>query len=208
MVESSPTAPIYTVALTGGIASGKTTVANLFSELGVTVIDTDQLARDVVEPGSPALAQIAARFGPDILDDAGRLDRRRMRERVFADVGERKALEAIMHPAIRNELSQRAAVARGPYQIHVIPLLAEGGRKSSAQRVLVVDCPPEMQLARLQSRDSTSEEQARRILAAQATREQRLAIADDVIVNNGQVAELVARVRELHEKYLSFARER
>jgi dephospho-CoA kinase len=204
MATSDSTRP-YIVALTGGIASGKSTVANLFAELGVPVIDADQLARDVVEPGHPALARVVAAFGPEILDAKGSYDRKRMRELVFADPAKRKLLESILHPAIRDEFARRSAAAVGPYQIHMIPLLVEGGRQSTADRVLVVDCPEDVQLARLEARDGSSPEQARQILAAQASRAQRLAVADDVVVNDGRIAELTARVRELNAKYLELA---
>src|SRR5690606_22462623 len=127
-----------------------------FAELGVTVIDTDQLARDVVEPGTPALAQIVQTFGPKVLDASGRLDRRRMRERVFANPEDRKRLEAITHPAIRAELAARSKAATGPYQIHVIPLLVEGGQRPGIDRVLVVDCPTEDQVSRLMNRDGST----------------------------------------------------
>jgi dephospho-CoA kinase len=204
MTTPAPHAP-FIVALTGGIASGKTTVANLFEALGVTVIDTDQLARDVVEPGTPALAQIVAAFGPEILDARGRLDRRRMRERVFANPEDRRRLEAITHPAIRAELARRSQAAQGPYQMHVIPLLAEGGRRDAFDRVLVVDCPTDVQVARLLKRDGASPQQAQQILAAQATREQRLAIADDVIRNEGDPDALKPQVAQLHRRYLALA---
>lgn len=192
----------FVVALTGGIASGKTAVANEFAALGVPVIDTDQLARDVVEPGTPALAAITAAFGEDVLDEHGRLDRRRMRDRVFADPNERRKLEAITHPAIRQELARRSAAALGPYQIHVIPLLVEGGRARTHSRVLVVDCPEEIQLQRLMQRDDSTLVQAQQILAAQARRSERLAIADDVIENTGSLADLRAHVAALHARYL------
>ena len=193
------------IGLTGGIASGKTTVANLFAELGVPVIDTDQLAREVVEPGTPALAQIISAFGPEMLDGSGRLDRRRMRERVFANPEDRKRLEAITHPAIRAELARRSQAAEGAYQIHVIPLLVEGGKRPGIDRVLVVDCPTEHQLTRLVERDGSTAEQARQILAAQVTREQRLSAADDVITNMGPVTALKPQVQALHERYLTLA---
>jgi dephospho-CoA kinase len=195
----------FLIALTGGIASGKTAAANFFAQLGVPVLDTDQIARDVVEPGAPALAQIVAEFGPEVLDASGRLDRARMRERVFRNPAERKRLEAITHPAIREALARRSREAGGKYQIHVIPLLVEGGRANAYDRVLVVDCPEEDQLRRLMARDRADKEQARRILAAQATREQRLAAADDVILNTGTLAELQEQVRALHEKYARLA---
>lgn len=189
------------IALTGGIASGKTAVARLFEQHGVPVLDTDQIARDVVESGTPVLAQLVTEFGADILDNAGRLDRRRLRERVFADPDQRQRLEAITHPAIRKELARRSDIAGGAYQIHVIPLLVEGGRKDAYDRVLVVDCPEEEQIRRLVSRDDSDLEQAKQILAAQATREQRLSAADDVIVNTGTLADLENFVRTLHRNY-------
>ena len=201
----APTEPLR-IALTGGIASGKTAVANMFAELGVPVLDADVIARDVVEPGTPALAQLVSEFGADILDATARLDRRRLRQRVFENPQLRKRLEAITHPAIRAEFTARSAAAGGPYQIHVIPLLVETARERSYDRVLVVDCPPEEQLRRLISRDSSSPEEARRILQAQASREQRLAAADDVIVNTGTVDDLRQFVRTLHDNYLLLAR--
>jgi dephospho-CoA kinase len=193
------------VALTGGIASGKSAVADSFARLGVPVLDTDQIARDVIEPDTPTLAAIVREFGADILDASGRMDRTRMRERVFSDPAQRKRLESITHPAIRAELVRRAAEARGPYQIHVIPLLVESGRAEYYERVLVVDSPPEDQIRRLMARDGSSEEQAKRILAAQATREQRLEAADDVIVNTGTLADLEQFVKTLHQNYLLLA---
>jgi dephospho-CoA kinase len=193
------------IALTGGIASGKTAVAEIFAILGVPVFDTDQIARDVVEPGTPALAKIVAEFGSDILDTNGRLNRARMRERVFADPALRKRLEAITHPAIREELAARSAQAGGAYQIHAIPLLVENGRAGDYDRVLVVDVPEEEQLKRLISRDRSNLEQAQRILAAQATRAQRLEVADDVIVNTGSLKELEQFVHTLHRNYVLLA---
>lgn len=201
MTESRP----LLIALTGGIASGKTAVAKLFEQLGVPVLDTDRIARDVVEPGTTTLAKLVDTFGAEILDASGRLDRRRMRERVFANPQDRARLEAIVHPAIRAELARRSTNAGGVYQIHVIPLLVEGGRARDYDRVLVVDCPRELQLSRLMKRDGASEEQANAILAAQATREQRLAIADDVITNTGTFEDLEREVAALHEKYLKKA---
>ena len=195
----------FTVGLTGGIASGKSTVANLFAEHGAVVIDTDQLARDVVQPGRPALAAIVAAFGPDVLGPDGELDRRLVRQMVFADPGRRRQLEAIVHPAIRAELAVRAAAADGPYQIHVIPLLVESGRREGLDRILVVDCAPDQQLARLLTRDAESVAQAKAIIAAQVDREKRMAAADDVIRNDGTPADLARRVAELHRLYLSLA---
>jgi len=195
----------FTVGLTGGIASGKSLVANLFAEHGAVVIDTDQIARDVVQPGRPALAQIVTAFGAEVLDWDGGLDRRRMRQTVFADPNRRLQLEAILHPAVRAELACRAAAADGPYQIHVIPLLVESGRREGLDRVLVVDCAPDQQLARLLSRDAETVAQAEAIIAAQADRESRLKAADDVIRNDGKPAELARQVDELHRLYLSLA---
>lgn len=197
--------PFLLIALTGGIASGKTAVAELFAQLGVPVLDTDQIARDVVAPGMPALGQLVAEFGPEILDAHGRLDRARMRERVFGDPRQRRRLEAITHPAIRAELAQRSAAAGGDYQVHVIPLLVESGRAAAYDRVLVVDCPEQAQLARLMSRDGTSRQQAEEIVAAQASREERLNAAHDVIENTGTLADLAGFVQTLHRNYALLA---
>jgi dephospho-CoA kinase len=196
------------VALTGGIASGKSTVADLFARFGVPVIDTDVIARQVVEPGQPALAQVVSAFGPGILDADGRLDRRRMRERIFADSSAKRKLEAILHPAIRAEMARQSQAAGGPYQVLVIPLFAEGGRRDHVDRVLLVDVPEELQVQRLMLRDGVTREQAQASLDAQATRAQRLAMADDIVRNTGQVAELEERVAELHEKYVRIAGEK
>jgi dephospho-CoA kinase len=194
------------IALTGGIASGKSVVADLFAKLGVPVLDTDQIARDVVAPGMPTLDRLVAEFGAEILDAHGGLDRASMRERVFNDPAQRHKLEAITHPAIREELARRAAAAGGDYQIHVIPLLVETGRAEAYDRVLVVDCPQEAQLARLMARDGTSREQAEEILAAQASREERLNAAHDVIENTGTLADLERFVQTLHSNYALLAR--
>jgi len=196
------------IALTGGIASGKTAVAELFAKLGVPVLDTDQIAREVVAPGMPALAQLVAEFGPGILDAHGGLDRARMRERVFADPVQRRKLEAITHPAIREELARRAAAAGGDYQIHVIPLLVETGRAEAYDRVLVVDCPEDAQIERLVARDGTSREQAEEILGAQASRAERLNAAHDVIENTGTFADLERFVGTLHRNYALLAQKR
>jgi dephospho-CoA kinase len=198
--------PPLLIALTGGIASGKSAVASIFASLGVPVLDTDQISRDVVEPGSPTLNELVRAFGNDVLDSDGRLDRARMRERVFNDPAQRQRLEAIVHPAIREELARRSQAAGGEYQIHVIPLLVETGRSDVYDRVLVVDCTEEDQIERLMARDATDREQATRILAAQASREQRLAVADDVIVNTGTVEDLPRFVQTLHKNYSLLAR--
>lgn len=189
------------IALTGGIASGKSAVAELFARLGVPVLDADRIAREVVEPGKPALNELIAAFGADILDTRGHLDRIRMRERIFTDAAARNTLETILHPVIRAELLRQSESMGGEYQIHVIPLLVEGQRSEAYDRVLVVDSPEEAQITRLMARDHTTREQAARIVAAQATREQRLAVADDVIVNTGTLEDLQRFVQTLHRNY-------
>jgi dephospho-CoA kinase len=193
------------IALTGGIACGKSTVANLFGALGVTIVDTDLLAREVVAPGSALLPQIAAHFGASILQADGNLDRAKLREIVFADAAERRWLEALTHPAIRTLTDTRCDSATGRYVIVAIPLLVETRGAGRFDRVLVVDCDPELQLARLQARDGATRQQAERVLAAQATREQRLAMADDVILNNGDLDGLRVQVERLHRTYSNLA---
>jgi dephospho-CoA kinase len=199
------TKPPFRVALTGGIASGKSTVADLFAALGVPVIDTDVIAREVVEPGQPALARVVEAFGSDVLDIDGRLDRRRLRERIFADPEARRRLESILHPAIRAEMERQSGAAGGPYQLLVIPLLTEGRRRDHVDRVLLVDVPEEMQIQRLMGRDGVSREQAQASLAAQATRAERLAMADDILRNTGRPDDLRDAVTGLHAKYLQLA---
>ena len=195
----------FRVALIGGIASGKTTVANLFAVLGVPVIDTDVIAREVVEPGQPALAAVVDAFGTEVLAADGRLDRPRLRERIFGDAEARRRLEAILHPAIRAEMERQSRAAGGPYQVLVIPLLVEGGRRDHIDRVLVVDVPEATQIERLVRRDGVSRDQAEAALRAQASRDARLAFADDVIENTGDVAALETRVAKLHGDYLRCA---
>jgi dephospho-CoA kinase len=200
--------PPFRVALTGGIASGKSMVASLFARHGVPLIDTDVIAREVVEPGQPALAAIVAAFGPEVLGDDGSMDRSRMRERVFGDAAARKRLEGILHPAIRAEMERQSARAPGPYQILVIPLLVESGRRDHVDRVLVVDAPEALQIARLMCRDNVRREQALAALEAQTKRDARLEFADDVIVNDGDPEALTARVDALHREYLRLAARR
>ena len=191
------------IGLTGGIASGKSTVADLFAELGVPIIDTDVIAREVVEPGKPALDEIRSTFGKKVFDAKGRLDRGSMRKIVFSDDSRREALESILHPRIRDEAIAQSNAAGGPYQIIVVPLLVGSPMRRFMDRVLVVDCDEETQLSRLLARDAEDEGQARRILAAQASREARMAIADDVISNNDDLASTRQQVAALHETYLS-----
>jgi dephospho-CoA kinase len=191
----------YRVALTGGIASGKSTVAQLFAALGASIVDTDLLAREVVAPGSPLLPRIAQHFGERVLQADGSLDRALLRDLVFADPAERRWLEGVTHPAIRELTDARCEAATGPYVIVAIPLLVETRGEERFDRVLVVDCAPELQLARLQARDGMTRAQAERMLAAQATREQRLAVADDVVRNDGDIAALRDQVEALHRLY-------
>jgi dephospho-CoA kinase len=195
------------IGLTGGIASGKSTVADLFAARGAAVLDTDLIAREVVVPGSHALAALVAAQGGGILDDEGRLDRAELRRRIFADATTRREVEAILHPEIIRELERQAAVAPGPYQVFAIPLLVEAGLEHLVDRVLVVDCPEEAQVRRLMARDGASREDALRMLDSQATRERRLAAADDVIDNGGAATDLPARVAELDRQYRDLARQ-
>jgi dephospho-CoA kinase len=194
------------IGLTGGIASGKTTVAERFSELGVAVIDADAAARSVVTPDQPAFAEIVQRFGPAVVASGGGLDRRELRTRVFSDPQARGDLEAILHPRIRAEMERLAAAAAGPYLIMAIPLLVEKAGQTRVDRVLVVDVPEQVQIERLMARDACSADQARAILASQASRAERLARADDVLNNGGAIAELRRGVDGLHERYLGLTR--
>lgn len=195
----------YTVALTGGIGSGKSTVADAFSHLGVNVIDADIIARQVVEPGTPALLAIAARFGQQMINDDGTLNRRSLRERIFAHAEDKTWLNALLHPLIQQETRRQMQAASSPYVLWVVPLLVENNLVANADRVLVVDVAKETQIARTILRDRVSREHAERILAAQATREQRLAAADDVIENMGPPDAIASDVARLHEKYLMLA---
>lgn len=191
------------IGLTGGIASGKSTVADMFAELGATIIDTDVIAREVVAPGQPALDEIAATFDKSLIDDNGYLDRGALRKLVFADDEARKRLEAILHPRIQDEAGRQSDQAGGTYQIIVVPLLVESPLKDVVDRILVVDCDEMTQIRRLTARDAESEDQARRMLAAQSSREERLAIADDVIRNDTSLAHTFEQVAALHEIYRS-----
>ncbi len=194
------------IGLTGGIASGKSAAAAVFAELGVPVIDSDVIAREVVAPGSPGFAAIRARFGEGVLQADGQLDRRALRAQVFADPTARRELEALTHPLIRERMAAQSAAAGGPYQIHAIPLLVEGGaRRPGIDRVLVIDCPEEIQVQRVMARDRVDEAGALAVLAAQASRAQRLAAADDVIVNDQGLETLREAVVTLHQRYLGLA---
>jgi dephospho-CoA kinase len=190
------------IGLTGGIASGKSTVAQRFSELGVPVIDADESARIVVAPGSPGLAEIIGNFGENLLTTDGALDRRSLRNLIFSDPGRRRELEVILHPLIRADMERRASFASGPYLVMAIPLLIESGSRDRVDRILVVDVDEQVQLSRLIARDRCTVEQARAILAAQTSRTSRLEVADDVVQNAGTMSELRHAVDQLHQRYL------
>lgn len=197
---------MYIVAITGGIGSGKTTIANQFAELGIDIVDADVIAREVVEPGTPALAAIAAQFGPEMLDPQGQLDRRRLRERVFSDPDAKAWLDGLLHPLIRQEMLRQCANARSPYCLLVVPLLIENRLTQLANRVLVIDVDEATQIERTCRRDGVSRAQAKAILAAQASRAERLAAADDVLDNQNDAAETIKRrILALHETYMAFA---
>ncbi len=196
---------MLTIGLTGGIASGKSTVAAHFAALGVPVIDADVIARELVAPGQPALADIIAEFGNGILQSDGSLNRAALRRRVFSDPAQRQRLEALLHPRIRAEMSRRRQALRAPYCILVIPLLLESQQAADVDRVLVVDSSEADQRRRLKARDGLEEAEMQGILAAQLGREARLAHADDIISNDADIAHLQAQVDALHQIYLSHA---
>jgi dephospho-CoA kinase len=199
----------FTVALTGGIASGKSAVEQRFRNLGIAVCDADYAARVAVEPGSDGLAAIVAAFGNDVLDAQGNLDRPAMRQRVFGDPTARKTLEAIVHPRVRQWMLEHAQGAEGPYVMLSIPLLTENiGHYRWVDRILAVDVPESVQIQRLIARDGIDDTLAARILASQASRSARLALANDVIDNAGPEAALDAQVAALHQRYLELASER
>ena len=198
-------ARVFRIGLTGGIASGKSTAAKFFGDLGIPILDSDQIARHVVEPGQPPLERLVERFGPSILTPDGHLDRPALRNIVFSDPKARADLEALTHPAIGAALEAQSAAVGGPYQILVIPLLVEKNLTSHVDRVLVVDCAEGLQLQRLQARDGSTLEAARAILAAQASRTARLKAADDVIHNDTDVAVVRQQVAALHPVYLGLA---
>lgn len=193
------------IGLTGGIASGKSTVAGFFADLGVPVIDTDIIAREVVANGAPALEQIRDTFGEKVFDDDGNLDRKTMRNLVFSDANKRRQLEGILHPLIRDAVVMQVAAVTAPYMIIVVPLLVESPMKDFMDRVLVVDCSEDVQLSRLQQRDAENREQARRMIAAQASRDDRLGIADDVVVNDADLEGTRTAVAALHQAYLDMS---
>ena len=195
----------FRVGLTGGIASGKSTAAKFFGALGVPILDSDQIARDVVEPGQPPLERLIERFGQKILTPDGHLDRPALRDIVFSDPKARADLEALTHPAIGAAMEARSAAAGGPYQILVIPLLVEKNLAAHVDRVLVVDCDEELQIRRLRDRDGSTTEQVQAILKAQAPRAARLKAADDVIHNDTDMSAVRDQVAALHTRYLELA---
>lgn len=196
----------FIVGLTGGIGSGKSAAATLFEQLGAAVVDTDAIAHELTAPGGAAIAPIRAAFGDEVIDARGALDRAAMRRKVFADAQAKARLEAIIHPMIRAEADRRCAAAAAPYVVLVVPLLVEsGGYRSRVQRIAVVDCPEEVQVVRVMSRSGLSAEEARAIMAAQVGRDQRLAAADDIIDNGGDLSALRPQVEALHRRYLEMA---
>jgi len=192
----------WILGLTGGIGSGKSAAAERFAELGVHVVDADQVARSVVEPGSAALAQIVDRFGGPILASSGELNRAALRERIFTSVEDRHWLERLLHPLIRQEIWASLSRAESPYAVLVSPLLVESRQHEQVDRVLVIDVPEDLQLQRVLARDQVSEDQVRAILAAQARREDRLRHANDVLVNDRDLSWLRQEVDRLHDRYL------
>ncbi len=198
---------MLTIGLTGGIGSGKTTVANCFAELGIELVDADLAAREVVKPGSPALAEIAARFGEEILLADGSLDRAGLRAIVFADQEQRLWLEALLHPLINALLGQQLAACQSDYCLLVSPLLLETSQKELVDRIVVIDVSEQTQLARTMARDGSDEQTIRGIIAAQIDRQSRLQAADDIIDNEKPVSALKQQVQALHEHYLQLARQ-
>ena len=196
----------YAVGLTGGIGSGKSTVAELFGARGAEVVDTDAISHALTAPGGAALDEIRSRFGAGFIAPDGSLDRARMRALAFGDAESRRALEAILHPMIRAETRRRSAASTAPYIVVVIPLLVESGNpRGSVQRVAVVDCDPQVQVVRVMARSGLSRDQVLAIMSSQASREQRLLAADDVIRNDGDLAALQAQIDPLHALYLRLA---
>lgn len=193
------------VGLTGGIGSGKSTVCRLFADFDVPIIDTDIIARQLVEPGTVALSRLAEAFGPAILNQDGSLNRATLRQLVFSDAHHKQQLDAIMHPLIFEEMEAQVQRVRAAYCLLVIPLLVETHNNYALDRVLLVDCPEQIQIQRVVERDGISEEQARAIVAAQASRQQRLALAHDVIDNTAPPEHLAEQVKRLHNSYLFLA---
>ncbi|MGE5471173.1 MAG: dephospho-CoA kinase [Bacteroidota bacterium] len=198
----------YVVGLTGGIGSGKSTVADLFVAAGAALVDTDAIAHELTGPAGAAMPALLAAFGPAIADTAGALDRSAMRRLVFADPAARRQLEDILHPLIRQISAERCAEARAPYVILAVPLLVESGNyRQRCQRIAVVDCPEDLQVERVRARSGMTENEVRAIMATQARRSQRLAVADDVLENDGDLKDIAEQVAGLHLKYLRLSSE-
>ena len=196
----------YTIGLTGGIGSGKSAAANLFADLGATVVDTDAIAHELTGPGGGAMPALREAFGARMVAEDGRLDRAAMRALVFSDPAAKTQLEALLHPLIRALSAERCATASGPYAVLVVPLLVESGDYARrVQRIAVVDCTEETQVSRVMARSGLSPDEVRRIMAAQVSRHQRLAAADDIIDNDGPLAALTPQVEALHRLYLKLA---
>jgi dephospho-CoA kinase len=203
----TPSQLAFSVGLTGGIGCGKTTVADMFAALGASIVDTDQIAHSLTGPHGAAMPALLAEFGEEFATPDGALDRARMRALVFTDAGARARLEAILHPRIRDATAAAAAIATGDYVIFVVPLLIESGTwRERVTRVLAIDCPEEVQVARVMARSGLSEEQVRAIMAAQVTREQRRAAADDIVLNDDGLEALRPQVEALHAMYLSLSK--
>jgi dephospho-CoA kinase len=200
--------PPFAIGLTGGIGSGKSTVADMFAARGASIVDTDLIAHSMTAPGGPAMPAILREFGPEFADTDGAMDRARMRALVFSDAGAKARLEAILHPRIRDAALAAGAAATGSYVIYAVPLLIESGTwRARVTRLLAVDCAEEVQIARVMARNNLPEAQVRAIMAAQVSRAQRLAAADDVIVNNAGIDDLKAQVERLHAFYLQIRSE-
>ena len=197
---------MFVIGLTGGIGSGKSAASAHFETLGITVVDADVASRTVVEVGKPALSAIEEHYGSEVIASDGSLDRAALRAKVFANDEERRWLEQLTHPLIREEIASGLTNATSPYAILVSPLLVESGQNQLTQRVLVIDVPEELQVARTAARDDNSEEQVKAIMAAQSSRQKRLGFADDVILNDGPLEQLQAQVEQLHQRYLKMAK--
>lgn len=196
----------FIVGLTGGIGSGKTTVSDLFSQhFNIDVVDADVIARQVVQPGTPALSAITEKFGHAVLTKEGHLDRAQLRAQVFSNTEHKNWLNGLLHPLIRAEMQSQCLAAKSAYVILSIPLLVENQLQSLANRVLVVDCPEEIQLQRASQRDGVGEAQIKSIMQAQAGRKERLAVADDVLVNDSDTGQLLTQIARLHSQYLTLA---
>ncbi|MES2106740.1 MAG: dephospho-CoA kinase [Pseudomonadota bacterium] len=196
----------FTLGLTGGIGSGKTTVADMFAGLGASLVDTDLIAHQLSSPGGMAIPEIIRQFGPDFILPNGAMDRGKMRERVFSRPEEKTRLEAILHPLIRSETEKAANAATGSYIIFVVPLLVESGSwKNRVSRVLVVDCSEQTQIQRVMTRSGLTAQQVQAIMDTQVSRERRLQAADDIITNEGDIAQIAEQVRHLHAKYVKLA---